>query len=93
MGENTKIDMAFDLAFEAGRWLGQVDLEEHFDRRLGMAAIEVAYSKNHSMPMKDASFDKTIEITLRSDKWRDGVRKSSREYLEKAKQFLEVENG
>jgi hypothetical protein len=83
------IRMAIEIAFEAGKWVGQVELEEHYDKeQYSTAIIESLYSKKNAMPIKDASNGKTIEINLRSDKWREGVHKSSGEYKQKAIKML-----
>lgn len=83
------IEVALELAYEAGKWVGQVELEEHYDRnQFAEALIEVAYSRKNAMPIREASTGRTVTINLRSDKWREGVRKSSREYLEKAMAFI-----
>jgi hypothetical protein len=83
------IQVALELAFEAGKWAGQVELEEHYDRsQFAEAFLEAAYARKNSMPMKEASTGRTVTVNLRSDKWREGVRKSSREYLDKAMAFV-----
>jgi hypothetical protein len=79
------MNAALALAFEAGKWVGQVELEEHFDKQqYGQAVLEVAYSRRSAMPLLDASSGRTVTVNLRSDAWRNGVRKSAQEYLEKA---------
>lgn len=83
------IQAALMLAFEAGKWEGQVELEEHYDRsQFSEAFLEAAYARKNAMPLKDASTGRTVTVNLRSDKWREGVRKSSREYLDKAMEFV-----
>lgn len=83
------ICVALQLAFDAGMWTGQVDLEEHYDReQFAKAALEAMYARKNSMPMHEASTGRTLTVNLRSDKWREGVRKSAAEYLEKAEQLL-----
>lgn len=91
MNKNQKqlISACMDLAFEAGAWAGQVDLEEYYDRdQYASAAIESLYARNTSMPMHPESQGNQVLVTLRSDEWRDGVRKTSKENLEKIKQIL-----
>lgn len=88
---NIQIEFAIQLAFEAGRWLGQVDLESHYDReQYSQAIIECEYSKKFAMPAHPvASFDtREVTITLRSERWRTGVRNSSNEYLQMATNIL-----
>src|SRR3990167_1047828 len=83
------IKIALELAFEAGKWEGQVELEEHYDRsQYAEEFLEAAYSRKNAMPLKDASTGRTVTVNLRSDKWREGVRKSSREYVDKAMAFV-----
>ena len=83
-------NMALILAFEAGRWHGQVDLEEHYDiEQYGQSIAEVFHTKKTCRPIKKESIGKTVEINLRSDKWRKGVIKSSNAYLQKAKNLFD----
>ena len=83
------IKTALELAFEAGKWEGQVELEEFYDRnQFAEAFLEAAYSRKNAMPLKDASTGRTVTVNLRSDKWREGVRKSVREYVDKAMTFV-----
>ena len=85
-----KKQVAFALAFEAGKWIGQVELEEHYDKeQYSTSFIEVFHSKKTTMPKNEISSGKTVTINLRSQKWRDGVKKSSKKYLEKAMLFLQ----
>jgi hypothetical protein len=87
MTEQT-VQCALMLAFEAGKWVGQVELEEHLDRQQYSAALlEVFYSEKITMPISTASSGRTVQVNLRSQQWRDGVRKSANKYLEKALQF------
>lgn len=79
------VQVALDLAYEAGKWEGQVELEEHYDKEQYSSVImEVLYSRKNAMPLNDVSNGNTVTVNLRSKKWRDGVRKSAREYLKKA---------
>jgi len=79
------VHAAFDLVYEAGKWEGQVELEEHYDReQYSTAIIEVLHSCKNATPINDASTGNTVTVNLRSQKWRDGVRKSTNVYLEKA---------
>jgi hypothetical protein len=69
------IKMCLKIAFEAGRWLGQVDLEEHLDREQFSSCIyEALQSRKTTMPIKEGSTGRTIEYNLRSQKWRNGVK-------------------
>lgn len=79
------VEAALLLAFEAGKWEGQVELEEHFDRlQFSEAILEVAYARKTGMPLKEASTGPIMTVTLRSAKWREGVRKSAKEHLDRA---------
>jgi len=87
--ENAAFEAALLLAFEAGKWVGQVELEEHYDReQYSTAIVESLYSKKNAMPLHDESNGRSVTINLRSNTWREGVRKSANEYLEKAKKLL-----
>lgn len=89
------IDIALQLAYEAGRWHGQVDLEEHYDNEQYSQVVPEAFiSSRTSSPHDFASTGRTIRINLRSDTWRKGVVKSSQEYLEKARKIINsIEDG
>lgn len=83
------IDLALQMAFEAGKWAGQVDMEEHYDREQYSASmLEAHYARRFTMPQKEESTGRTVSIGLRSDEWRAGVKKSSVDYLKKAKDIL-----
>lgn len=83
------LQAALDLAFEAGKWEGQVELEEHYDReQYSEAIIESLYSRKNAMPMKEASSSRTVTINLRSLEWRKGVRVSAKQYVNKAMAFV-----
>ena len=79
------------LAFEAGRWLGQVDLEEEYDRdQYGMAFVEAMVSRKTCMPCFPASTNRTVTVNLRSDRWREGVVKTTDEKLEELFERMEA---
>jgi len=79
------VGAALQIAFEAGKWEGQVELEEHYDRsQLSEAIMESIYARKNAMPMKDSSTGRTVTVNLRSEKWREGVRNSTKEYVDKA---------
>lgn len=91
--EATPIDAlvkaALELAFEAGKWFGQVELEEHYDReQYSQVVPEVFAAQKTAMPNDFASTGRTVRINLRSNEWRDGVKKSAKEYLQKAKALI-----
>jgi hypothetical protein len=89
-----EIHAAFDeaallLAFEAGKWVGQVELEEHFDNdQYAQAALESLAARKTAMPLHEESTGRTVTVNLRSDEWRRGVRKSACKYMETAKAWL-----
>jgi hypothetical protein len=87
--ETELIEAMLSIVFEAGRWLGQVDLEEHYDKeQYSTSLMEVAYSAKTSTPIEKSSMGRQVKINLRSSEWREGVRKSSNEYLEKARSLF-----
>ena len=86
-----KIEMAMMLAFEAGKWAGQVELEEHYDKeQYSSAILEVMHAKKHAMPISKASEGRDVTIRLRSQKWRDGVLNQSDQYLNMAMEMLGI---
>lgn len=85
-----KIKALIDLAFETGKWAGQVELEEHYDREQYSAVMpEVFSSKKTNLPADLASPDRTVRVNLRSQAWRDGVRKTCAEKITKIKNMIE----
>ncbi|MFK5893171.1 MAG: hypothetical protein QM504_08130 [Pseudomonadota bacterium] len=81
---------AIELAYEAGKWHGQVELEDHFDNeQYALSALESINAKKTSMPFDRQSSGRTVKINLRSEKWRDGVIKSSEEYKLQALRLLQ----
>ena len=79
------VEAAIQIAYEAGKWEGQVELEEHFDKEQYLSSmVEVFHSRKNAMPLNDASTGRTVIVNLRSEKWREGVRKSAKEYVNKA---------
>lgn len=83
------IDLIFELVFTAGRWQGQVDLEKHYDReQYATAAVESIWSRKTTKPLHESSSARSVNVNLRSEQWRDGVEKSAKGYLKKAKEIL-----
>ncbi len=94
MNSDLILEAALELAFEAGRWQGQVDLEEHYDReQYSQALPEVFASRKTGMPNDLASIGRTVRINLRSDEWRKGVRQSVQEYLDRARALNNIAKG
>ena len=83
------IHAALLIAFEAGKWEGQVELEEYYDKeQYAHAMLEVVFAQKNAMPLFQASNRRIVAVQLRSDSWRDGVRKSTQKYLETAEAIL-----
>lgn len=87
------INNTFELAYMAGRWRGQVDLEKHMENDSYFDAfLGVIYDDKHSMPLHTVTgaedFNRPVKYLLRSDNWRNGVTKSSLKDLEEAKEIL-----
>ena len=74
------------MAFEYGRWLWQVDLEEHMDSSSYFDAfLGVIHDKKTSMPLHTVALDmntKPVRYNLRSDIWREWVKKNTKDNLE-----------
>lgn len=71
-----------EKAFELGRWMGQVDLEEHFDnQQYSSAVFESINSRKTSMPTFPSSQGKQVIVSLRSDEWRKGVEETTKKEL------------
>ena len=86
---NNFFDIILQMVFEAGCWVGQVELEEHYDNeQYSTVVFEAIKSKKISIPLFKESTNKTVIVELRSDKWRNGVRKNANLYIEKAKFYL-----
>jgi len=86
------------LAFTAGRWRGQVDLEEHYDHeQYGIAFVESMVARKTCKPCFPASTNRTVTVNLRSDMWRKGVAKTTdakmNELFEQMEALLELEEG
>lgn len=76
------------LAYEYGRWHGQVDLEISMDNNLGDAFAGAVSARKTGMPLHTVASggddSRPVRYFLRSDVWREGVVKSSQEGLNKA---------
>lgn len=87
--DETLLEAALEMAYEAGRWHGQVDMEISLDlQQYSQCLPEVINSRRTAMPADMASTGRTVKYNLRSDEWRNGVVKSSRAYLTIAKTFF-----
>ena len=80
-----------ELAFMAGRWRGQVDLEEDMDNNCFDACLSSIHSTKsggaciHSVAMdNDNPNSKPVKYNLRSDEWKEGVKKTTKEHLDDA---------
>lgn len=94
-----EIHPALLLAFEAGTWLGQVELEESMDKNSYFdALLSCAQAKKTGMPAHTVSMrtingtidwnSRPVRYFLRTDQWREGVKRSANEYLMRAQQIL-----
>ena len=84
-----RYEIALQLAFLAGRWRGQVDLEEHYDREQYSSVVpEAVNSRKMCLPQDLPSVGRTCRINLRSDKWREGVKKETEKYMNEARAIL-----
>jgi len=79
-----------ELAFIAGRWRGQVDLEEDMDNSSYFdAMLTCVHAKKtggeckHTVASDDVD-QRPVRYNLRSDKWRAGVKKTTDDNLNKA---------
>ena len=85
-----KTKALIDIAFEAGKWAGQVELEEHYDCEQYSAVMpEVFSSKKTNLPADIASSGRTVRVNLRSQVWRDGVRKTCAEKINNLKNMID----
>ena len=94
------IEAALMLAYEAGKWEGQVELEEHIERNSYYHAfLGHLYSQKtgggvaHSVSTDKELLTKPVKYNLRSNEWREGVRKSAKEYVGKALEFVKMNAG
>jgi hypothetical protein len=81
------------LAYEAGRWRGQVDLEMHYGReQYGVAFVEAVITRRKiPMPLFPCSVEgRRVTVSLRSDRWREGVANETEEIFERAFSILET---
>ncbi len=72
----------WEMCFELWRWRWQVDLEEYMDNNFFDAFLWVIYDKKTSMPLHSVTcdwFEKSVKYKLRSDKWREWVKKTTEE--------------
>jgi len=86
--QKEEIIKALYLVFEAGRWRGQVDLEEHMDNNsyfdaflTGMYAKKSGGECTHTVSGNENLNGKPVKYNLRSDKWRNGVTKETNKTL------------
>lgn len=84
-----RIAIAMQVAYELGRWRGQVDLEEHYENeQFSSSAMEVFHARKMSMPLLPSSKDNQVLITLRSQQWRDGVKEHTMKEMERIQGLL-----
>jgi hypothetical protein len=81
----------WDICYELWRWRGQVDLEEHMDNNFFDAFLWVLYDKKTAMPLHKVSCDweeRAVKYKLRSDHWREWVKKTTKEKMDKTLDIL-----
>lgn len=89
----TTIRSALEIAFMAGRWRGQVDLEEHMDNNFFDAFLGAIRAEKrggqclHSVSL-DSPDSRPVKYNLRSDQWREGVKKETAKWLKEAEDEL-----
>lgn len=83
-----EIKACLRLAFEAGRWRGQVDLEEHIDREQYSQALFEAFLTSEKCIQNSECQNREVLYSLRSEKWREGVKLSTSESLKMAEEIL-----
>lgn len=91
--EDSAINSAIHIAFLAGRWRGQVDLEESMDSNFFDAFMMFNHAqKTGGQCMHTVSLDspdsRPVKYNLRSDKWREGVKKETKKWLDEAREIL-----
>jgi len=83
------IELALAMGAELGKWEGQVELEEHYDRQqYSESAIESIYSRKTSTPLRQGSVGNQVTVSLRSQQWRDGVRETVKKRMEEYTEML-----
>lgn len=84
----SEIKLCLQLAFEAGRWMGQVDLEKHMDNEQYSEALLQSYISHTKCIQPSECHNREVVYNLRSNEWRKGVEISANEYLKKAEGIL-----
>ena len=86
------IEAAILLAFEAGKWVGQVEMEESMEANSFFYAFQESFYSDksgggvsHSVGIDKDFETRPVRYNLRSNVWRKGVLKSANEYLDKAR--------
>jgi hypothetical protein len=83
------ISLLVDTVFELGKWVGQVELEEHFDKeQYGQGILESLYAEKMCRPLHGTITDNQVIVNIRSQKWRDGVRKTCNDRLQNIKKIF-----
>lgn len=81
----------WELCFEIWRWRWQVDLEEDMDNNYFDAFLWVLYDKKTAMPLHTVSCDwnqRSVKYNLRTDKWREWVKNTTRTKLDETLDFF-----
>lgn len=77
----------------AGRWRGQVDLEESMDNNFFDAFLIWNHAQKsggqclHTVSSDDIN-SRPVRYNLRSNEWREGVKKETDKWLDEARELL-----
>lgn len=93
MNEKQKqlIESCLQLTFEYWRWQWEADLEEKMDNNFFDAFLQSTHESwlcSHSVASLGYLDSRPVRYFLRSDKWREWVSKSSKEWLMKAYEMI-----
>lgn len=93
MNNDDIIHNVIELAYMAGRWRGQVDLEEHMDNESYYDAfLSCVHDQKTAMPYHTvvwgSEHNRPVRYNLRSDDWREGVKKTTDNYKKEAIDML-----
>lgn len=84
----SEIKLCLQLAFEAGKWMGQVDLEKHMDNEQYSEALLHSYITHTKCIQPSECHNREVIYNLRSDEWRKGVELTAKNYLKEAEDIL-----
>lgn len=84
----SEIKLCLQLAFEAGKWMGQVDLEKHMDNEQYSESLLHSYITHTKCIQPSECHNREVIYNLRSDEWRKGVELTAKNYLKEAENIL-----